>query len=83
MSLDWRRNAACADLDTEDFFPVGTEKASEGARAACAACPVKAECLEYALENREHGWWGGTSKAERDVIWRNMLRRSLKEAAVA
>ena len=50
------------------FFPsdgVGVDVA----RRICADCPVKSECLEYALANRiDHGVWGGTSERERRRI---------------
>jgi hypothetical protein len=37
------------------------------ARAICARCPVRVECLDYALEVGDPllGVWGGTSKLER------------------
>ena len=36
------------------------------ARAICAQCSVKEDCLSYALDIREpHGIWGGASEAER------------------
>lgn len=39
------------------------------ARMACSACPVKAECLEFALAGRfEHGVWGARTPDERLVI---------------
>jgi WhiB family redox-sensing transcriptional regulator len=50
----------------------------DAARQICAECPVKAECLEYALENRiDHGVWGGCSERER----RRIQRRRRQEAA--
>ena len=65
----------CRDLPPEIFFPsdgVGVEVA----RHYCAECPVKAPCLEYALENHiEHGVWGGASERERRRIARS--RRGL------
>lgn len=39
------------------------------ARIACWMCPVKDDCLEFALAARiEHGVWGGTTPDERLVI---------------
>ena len=38
----------------------------EQAKWVCRRCPVKAECLEYALErDEEWGVWGGMSRSER------------------
>lgn len=34
----------------------------------CAECPVLAECFNYALHHEEHGFWGGTSAREREVL---------------
>jgi len=53
------------------FFP--TDGAGfEAARRVCLECPVRAECLEYALDNHiDQGAWGGTSERER----RRILRR--------
>lgn len=42
-----------------------------GAKRICARCPVVAECLEWALENREmRGIWGGRTELERKAILR-------------
>ncbi|MEZ5311676.1 MAG: WhiB family transcriptional regulator [Microthrixaceae bacterium] len=47
----------------------------------CATCPVKTQCLEYALANRiDHGVWGGTSERERRRI---LKRRSAERRAAA
>lgn len=49
--------AACADMDTSDFFPKRGHSL-ELAFHACARCPVRAECKE--LGRKEHGGiWGG------------------------
>jgi WhiB family redox-sensing transcriptional regulator len=71
-SKDWRDDAYCKGTDTEVFFPEkgGT---TNDAKKMCALCEVRAECLEYAVENNEHfGVWGGLSEAER----RNLRRKS-------
>ena len=69
---DWWRSAACREADPELFFPVGAHGpgASELARAkaVCAACRVRRQCLQYALATHQlHGVWGGTSEDERQV----------------
>ena len=65
MDTEWMAQGKCRDLPPETFFPsdgVGVEVA----RRICADCPVKAPCLEYAMENHiDHGVWGGTSERER------------------
>ena len=39
------------------------------AKAVCAQCPVKQQCLEHALEfDERHGIWGGTTPTERRVM---------------
>ncbi|MCZ7527449.1 MAG: WhiB family transcriptional regulator [Acidimicrobiia bacterium] len=64
-------SARCRDRSPADFFPsdgVGVELA----RRVCAECPVRAECLEYALTYRiDHGVWGGASERERRRILRS------------
>jgi WhiB family redox-sensing transcriptional regulator len=35
------------------------------ARAICVNCPVVDPCRDYARDNRELGFWGGESEAER------------------
>ena len=62
---DWRLRALCAQTEPEAFFPDkgGTTRP---AKAVCMACPVRAECLQEALDNEEpFGVWGGLSERER------------------
>lgn len=61
----WTDQARCAETDPEAFFPEkgGSTKA---AKAVCSQCPVRAECLTYALDNDERfGVWGGVSERGR------------------
>lgn len=63
--LSWQADALCAQTDPEAFFP---EKggSTRDAKKICAGCEVRAQCLEYALENDERfGIWGGLSERER------------------
>lgn len=72
---EWARQAACAGLDTEIFFSRTSQPggASE-AKRVCWSCPVRAACLEYALDPahtvRIVGIWGGTTPHERRLIQR-------------
>ncbi len=68
--------AACKNLDPidrRDFF-VDTSRllvdrfAEARAKTFCLACPVRGECLDYAIAADMYGVWGGTSRAERQVI---------------
>lgn len=76
MNLTWRHHAACRGIDPEVFHPVSEEDAEE-AKAICTLCPVRPQCLEYALGNREReGVWGGLTDRER----RRILRQRRKSA---
>ena len=69
----WQWRAACRGETSSLFFPPahferGEEKRSRErkAKAICAGCPVRIECLEYAVGIREsHGVWGGLNELER------------------
>ena len=63
--LAWQTDALCAQTDPEAFFP---EKggSTRDAKRVCEACPVQAECLDYAMSKDEKfGIWGGLSERER------------------
>lgn len=69
----WRRDAACRDEEPELFFPPGrndTARAQiEAAKSICAACPVRAACLRFALDTEQgEGIWGGRTARERDML---------------
>ncbi len=68
----WMARAACRGVDRSLFFP---ERGGDGvkAKAICAGCPVRAECLDYALADVElRGTWGGTSPGERKALRRGI-----------
>jgi len=70
--LAWQADALCAQTDPEAFFP---EKggSTRDAKRICTTCEVRAQCLEYALQNDERfGIWGGLSERER----RRLKRRA-------
>jgi WhiB family redox-sensing transcriptional regulator len=65
QTLSWQALARCLEVDPEIFFPE-RGGSSRAARAVCNQCHVRAQCLRYALANREQfGIWGGTSERER------------------
>ncbi|ROP57576.1 transcription factor WhiB [Rathayibacter sp. PhB185] len=69
-ALSWQVDSLCAQTDPEAFFP---EKggSTRDAKKICTSCEVRAQCLEYALENDERfGIWGGLSERERRKLRR-------------
>jgi len=69
---DWWRLAACREMDPELFFPVAARGPGadeiDRAKAVCAGCRVRRQCLQYALATRQmHGVWGGTTEEERQL----------------
>lgn len=63
----WVLRSACSGLAGASslFFPEQGQP-TEAAKAVCATCPVREECLAYALRTvQRHGIWGGTSERER------------------
>lgn len=65
---DWMDSALCAQTDPELFFP-DKGQPSYDAKRVCATCPVRTECLLYALANREeYGIWGGLTARERRAL---------------
>lgn len=69
--------------DPEIWWPNGTTGDEElkitEAKQVCDICPVKLECLLYAVEERQYfGIWGGTTEEERKE-GRRAHRRILAE----
>jgi WhiB family redox-sensing transcriptional regulator len=66
----WLDRAACAGVDSAVFYPEAGGTARR-ARRICAACPVRIDCLQYALDvendslRGRHGVWGGLTALER------------------
>lgn len=65
---DWMTLADCQGVATDIFFPELDELPSDDARKLCARCPVKEECLQWAINHDEDGYWGGTTKTQREAI---------------
>ena len=62
---DWRAYALCASTDPELFFAAGALE-HKMAKVVCRKCPVRSECLAYAMDAPiDHGIWGGMTERER------------------
>jgi WhiB family redox-sensing transcriptional regulator len=71
---DWRLEAVCAEVDPELFFPERGDRAL-AAKRICAGCPVRVECLSFALAiNEPRGVWGGIAAGERRLLRRRSGR---------
>ncbi|MDQ6927100.1 MAG: WhiB family transcriptional regulator [Actinomycetota bacterium] len=75
---NWRQQASCQTTDADLFFPIGNGGPAidqiAAAKEVCNACPVRVECLSFALRtNQEAGIWGGTSEDERRKLRKRWL----------
>ncbi len=76
----WRHQAACRDLDTNLFFPdgegAGVAAQVAEAKAVCARCPVREDCLDFALaSDQSYGIFGGLTETERRSLRRRLARQ--------
>lgn len=66
---DWREQALCAQHNPEQWFPDQIGNHPDPAAQICRQCPVRTQCLEYAITNNEmHGIWGGMTAQQRQNI---------------
>ena len=82
-SWAWQDAGAYRGKDIVLFFGPDGERQPERevrerkAKAVCAACPVRAECLTYAVSRPEkYGTWGGLNEEERASERRRRMRRA-------
>lgn len=86
----WEEDINCRNAPTEIFFPVVETASAPGldvieeeppyptpeAKALCDRCPVRADCLAYALANDiTYGTYGGMSAYQRDLIAKKRARK--------
>lgn len=72
---NWRSDALCTQVDPDLFFPetdrgAAYEKQVADAKRVCAGCPVRQQCLDYALRSLGDGIAGGTTPDERAALRR-------------
>ncbi|MEV6319093.1 WhiB family transcriptional regulator [Streptomyces sp. NPDC051776] len=66
---DWSERAICRAGDPDELFVEGALQ--NRAKVTCVGCPVRTECLAYALDHRiEFGVWGGMTERERRALLR-------------
>ena len=77
----WRLEALCARVDPELFFPEKGES-PKGAKVVCEHCPVRAECLRWAVSNNiRWGVWGGLTTQQRQHLVRVARSRRAERLA--
>jgi WhiB family redox-sensing transcriptional regulator len=79
----WQDAAACRGKEIVLFFGPDGERQPEReirerkAKMVCASCPVRVECLTYAVSRPEkYGTWGGLNEEERSSERRRRMRRA-------
>ena len=75
----------CATTDPEAFFPEkgqGGERSIKIAKSLCKTCAYTVKCLQWAIDNKETGIWGGTTEKERRSMarMRNKNKQTEKTA---
>ena len=78
MSETWREHAACKKADVNLFFldrgDNGSGERMRKVMAYCDACPVKIDCLHYAVDNHiTVGIYGGMGAHARRAVRRQRL----------
>lgn len=78
----WVEQAECRGDEYPNAWHPGTNKEEAAAltryaRRKCAVCPVRNQCLEFALElgtTKAQGIWGNTSEFERHQLLKKKRR---------
>ena len=82
---EWWTLAACRSADPDLFFPISQSGPAamqiRRAKAVCAQCAVRPECLRYALAaDPLQGVWGGLSEEERRLMRRREQKARVRAA---
>lgn len=78
---EWTERARCTQTDPELWFPPKGDRGLH-ARAICARCEVRVQCLAYATVAAEHGIWGGVGRDGRRRLLEAYLARHLPAATL-
>jgi WhiB family transcriptional regulator, redox-sensing transcriptional regulator len=88
----WADRAACKDMPLVLFFGEDGERRKvrefreEVAKQVCAGCPVKEDCLDFAMDRdrpEKYGVYGGLNEDERASERRRRQRRKNHDLAEA
>lgn len=76
-ALTWRDRALCGALvaageaEPDEWYPTseGSDRPEvKKPKRVCRECPVRAECLRWALKHDEKGIWGALTERERRAL---------------
>jgi WhiB family redox-sensing transcriptional regulator len=72
----WVAEGRCVEVDPELWQPGPNDRGKE-ARAICARCEVRLQCLAYGVANARDEWgiWGGRDRRQRLRLLRLYLER--------
>lgn len=73
---DWRDRAGCQKADPElPFAGEGTDEEARFVRGFCEPCPVRQDCLQFALDHDDFGVYGGLNRKHRRRVQAEMAGR--------
>ena len=70
LDMSWQKQASCLGTHPDLFFPKSGVSHKE-AKAVCQSCPVRQDCLDFAIvAGEEFGIWGGLNGKQRQRVRR-------------
>lgn len=78
LNPPWMDDAACKGTDLAPFFSTDSVNKTYATRI-CGGCPVRGECLDYALVFDLDGIWGGLTDLQRKRMYPDVERVWLRE----
>jgi WhiB family transcriptional regulator, redox-sensing transcriptional regulator len=80
LDEEWKNRGSCSGVNPALFYPE-SQASTKDAKKVCGSCPVRYECLEFAIEKGEKfGIWGGLTARERRHEVRN--RKLIAQTAI-
>ena len=78
---EWYNRGLCKNYPTKLFYQYDAKK-DRLAKTICNLCPVRTDCLQYALDNEETGVWGGLNDADRTrLVRKNLIQGVLRDSS--